>query len=233
MKLPSVDFPTFTIKLISVDTPVKFRPFTVKEEKILLIAENSNDEGDILVAIQQIITNCCLSPIDVSKLPLFDVEYFFLQLRSKSVSNISTVKYRDKEDEIVRDFDIDLDTIVPTIPEGHSRVVKLSNNYSITFNYPTIQLLKKFSKLNDPIETPIEFIANCMDTIVQDDEVFDCSSYPIEAKLEYVNELSTKNFETIISTFVNTIPTLKYELKYVNNNGKTVTIKLEGYRDFF
>lgn len=231
MKLPVIDSPIFEIKLVSLEEPVKYRPFTVKEEKILLIAEESNDDKDILNAIRQVIQNCCMSTVDVSKLPLFDIEYLFLQLRSKSVSNISTLRYRDKEDNEVREFDIDLDTIKPEIDPKHSTTIKLSNSVTITFKYPTIEDVSKIK--TDSEDASIELVASCIDTILDEDELFVADNFTLEEKVEFINQLNTKSFENVLVTFVESMPKMTHTLKYVNNNGNKREIVLEGYRSFF
>ena len=234
MSLPIPNSPIFTVKLLSVKDPVKFKPFTVLEEKIFLIAEEGGDEKEILYAIRQVLSNCCVSKIDVNKLPLFDVEYFFLQLRAKSVSNISTVKYRDNEDNIVRDFDIDLDSIVPIENPNHKTSFKLTDTMAVNFKYPTIEDLLGVQnlKIND-LETAIETISVCLDVIVDGEEVYEASNYSREEKIDFINGLSTKQFEGIVETFVETMPKMQHIIKYVNALGNDREIILEGFRSFF
>jgi hypothetical protein len=231
MKLPKIDAPIFEIKLVSVDKPVQYRPFTVKEEKILLVAEEGKDDKDILTAIKQVLNNCLVSKIDVNKLPLFDVEYFFLQLRSKSVSNVTTLKYRDKADNMVRDFEVDLDTIKPTIHPNHSKVVKITDNITIEFKYPSIEMAMKVDRTS--ANADIDFMAECIDKIYEGDEVFFAENFNKEEKIEFITSLSTKMFDKIIKTFIDTVPTLAHTLEYTNNNGDQRKIVLEGYRSFF
>lgn len=231
MQLPKIDSPIFEIKLISVPNPVKYRPFTVKEEKILLIAEESREDKDILEAIKQVINNCCVSSIDVNRLPMFDIEYFFLQLRSKSVNNITTLRYKDKKDNIVRDFQIDLDTIKPQIDPKHNKVVKITDNIAIEFKYPSLETAMKIDRESDNAD--LQYIAHCIDKIYEGEEIFDAENYTLEQKLEFVNGLSTKMFKKIVETFIDTMPTLSHTLEYVNNEGDQRKIVLEGYRSFF
>lgn len=231
MQLPKIDAPIFEIKLISLPKSVKYRPFTVKEEKILLIAEESNDDKDILNAIKQVINNCCIDDIDVNKLPLFDIEYFFLQLRSKSVSNITTLRYRDKKDNIVRDFDVDLDTIKPTIHPNHSNLVKVTNSISIEFKYPSLETAMRVDRTADNAD--LQYVAECIDKIYEDDEIYDADNFTQEQKVEFISGLSTKMFKKIVETFIDTIPTITHTLSYMNSHGEKREIVLEGYRSFF
>lgn len=231
MKLPKIDSPVFQIKLISIDIPVKFRPFTVKEEKILLIAEESKDPSDILTAIKQVINNCCISDIDIDKLPVFDIEYFFLQLRSKSVNNITTLKYKDKKDEIIREFDVNLDEIKPKVDPTHSNIIKITDRITVQFKYPSINMAIKINKLQSP--TNVEYLAECLDKVYEEDEVYEASNFKFEERVDFINSLNSKMFDQIMNTFIKTMPKLTHTIEYQNKEGENRTIVLEGYRSFF
>lgn len=231
MKLPKIDSPVFQIKLISIDIPVKFRPFTVKEEKILLIAEESKDPSDILTAIKQVINNCCISDIDIDKLPVFDIEYFFLQLRSKSVNNITTLKYKDKKDEIIREFDVNLDEIKPKVDSTHSNIIKITDRITVQFKYPSINMAIKINKLQSP--TNVEYLAECLDKVYEEDEVYEASNFKFEERVDFINSLNSKMFDQIMNTFIKTMPKLTHTIEYQNKEGENRTIVLEGYRSFF
>ncbi|MCA6385863.1 MAG: baseplate protein [Cytophagales bacterium] len=231
MKLPKIDSPIFQIKLISIDTPVKFRPFTVKEEKLLLIAEESKEPADILSAIKQVINNCCVSDIDIDKLPVFDIEYFFLQLRSKSVSNITTLKYKDKKDEIIREFDVNLDEIRPKVDSNHSNIIKITDKITVQFRYPSINMAIRINKMQSP--TNVEYLAECLDKVYEEDEVYEASNFKFEERVDFINSLNSKMFDQIMNTFIKTMPKLSHTIEYQNKEGENRKIVLEGYRSFF
>lgn len=231
MKLPKIDSPIFQIKLISVDKPVKFRPFTVKEEKILLMAEEGKDNREILLAIKQVINNCCLSEIDIDDLPLFDIEHFFLQLRSKSVNNISVLKYRDNSDNIIREFEINLDDIKPIVDPNHTNTIKITNKITVRFKYPSLEVALKLSKLEN--STNIEYLAECLDKVFEEDEVYEGENFSLEQKVEFINSFDSKSFEKVVNSFITTMPRLSHKLEYVNSKGENRTIVLEGFRSFF
>lgn len=231
MKLPKIDSPIFQIKLISVDKPVKFRPFTVKEEKILLMAEEGKDNREILLAIKQVINNCCLSEVDIDDLPLFDIEYFFLQLRSKSVNNISVLKYRDNSDNIIREFEINLDDIKPIVDPNHTNTIKITNKITVRFKYPSLEVALKLSKLEN--STNIEYLAECLDKVFEEDEVYEGENFSLEQKVEFINSFDSKSFEKVVNSFITTMPRLSHKLEYVNSKGENRTIVLEGFRSFF
>ena len=232
--LPVINAPTFEVQLLSIDTPVRYRPFTVKEEKILLVAEESDDEKDVLYAIRQIVQNCSVSQVDAARLPLFDLQYLFLQIRAKSVNNVSTVKYRDKEDEQIREFDIEFDKIVPTQDPNHKTEIKLDDNTIVCFRYPTIESMMKQENLKlDDLDSSMEMIADCIDKIVQGDEVFLGDDYTSAQKLEFIENLPTDKFELILDQFVLTMPKMTYTIKYTNEMGHDREIVLEGFKSFF
>jgi hypothetical protein len=231
MKLPKIDSPIFQIKLISIDKPIKFRPFTVKEEKILLMAEEGKDNLEILTAIKQVINNCCVSDLDIDNLPLFDIEYFFLQLRAKSVNNVSVLKYKDNSDNIIREFEVSLDDIKPTIDPKHSNTVKITDNITVTFKYPSLEMALKLGKLENT--TNIEYLAECLDKVFEEEEVYDASNFSLEQKIEFISSFNSKIFEKVVSTFINTMPKLSHKIEYVNAKQEKRVIVLEGFRSFF
>lgn len=231
MQLPKIDSPTFQVKLVSIDKPVRFRPFTVKEEKILLMAEEGKDNWEVLSAIRQVINNCCISEIDVDKLPLFDIEYFFLQLRAKSVNNISTLRYKDNNDNITREFEVNLDDIKPIIDSNHSNTIKITDKITVKFRYPSLDIAIKLSKMEKT--TNVEYLAECLDKVFEQDEVYDASLFTFEQKLEFINSFNSKAFEKVVEAFISTMPKLKHKIEYVNSKEEKRTITLEGFRSFF
>ena len=232
--LPTLNAPTFETKLISLDMPVRYRPFTVKEEKILLIAEEGKEEKEVLFAIRQILQNCLVTQIDVNRLPLFDLEYLFLQIRSKSVTNVSTVKYRDLEDEEVREFEINFDKITPQLDPNHTTEIKLQNDFIVTFKYPTIEMLSKIdiNKI-DEVETSLEMVAECLDKIIQGEDAYLAENYTQEERMSFLESLSVPQFEKILDEFVTSMPKMVYKINYTNNLGNEREIVLEGFMSFF
>lgn len=231
MQLPKIDSPIFQVKLISIDKPVRFRPFTVREEKILLMAEEGKDSWEILSAIRQVINNCCISEIDVDKLPLFDIEYFFLQLRAKSVNNVSTLRYKDNNDNIIREFEVNLDDIKPIVDVNHNNTIKITDKITVKFKYPSLDVAIKLSKIENT--TNVEYLAECLDKVFEEDEVYDASLFTFEQKLEFINSFNSKAFEKVVKSFISTMPKLKHKIEYVNSKEEKRTINLEGFRSFF
>ena len=138
MPLPKIDYPIISIKVPSLKKDFRFRPFLVKEEKLLLMAKESDNASDILLAIKQIVTNCSLDDnLKIDKLALFDLEYIFLKLRAVSVDNVVKVAYKDYEDNKVYDFDINLDKIEVKFPEKNDPKIKISEKTGIIMRYPS------------------------------------------------------------------------------------------------
>ena len=152
MTLPSIETPRYELTLPSTDKVIKYRPFLVKEEKILLVAMESNDNKEILNAIREILTACTYEEIDVNTLPIFDIEYIFLQIRSKSVGEVSKVKLLCPDDkETYADVEIDLTKVNVQVDDAHTNNVLIDENrkLGIVFNYPTLGMTKAGFNVDD------------------------------------------------------------------------------------
>ena len=227
MSLPRLEYPIFQTELISIG-PVKFRPFTVKEEKIFLIAQESKADVDIVNAIKQVASNCTDirgQSINIDKIPVFDIEYLFLQLRCKSVGDLIEYKFRDLEDKKIYDHQIDVNSIKPVAGPNHSNRVILSNGMILDFRYPTL------SDLN--VNNKIEIIVTCLEKIFDADTTYDAASYSREEREEFVNTIGKPDYEKIIELFVDSMPKISYTVKYKNSNNKNKEFTLEGLNDFF
>ena len=148
MNLPILETPTYELKLISVDEPVKYRPFLVKEEKILLTAMEGEDSIEIINAVKQILKNCTLDYLDVEVLPTFDMEHLFLNIRSKSVGETSDIIIECEKCEESIPINIDLSDIYPTIDENHTPQIKLNDSITIEMKYPTMENLSSYTQLD-------------------------------------------------------------------------------------
>jgi hypothetical protein len=163
MPLPKIDQPIFDMTIPSIGKTITFRPFLVKEEKILLIAQQSGNDTDVIRAIKQILNNCVLEDIDLDSLAIFDIEYMFLKLRSKSVNNIVKLSYRDVEDGEVYDFELDLDTIEVTIPENIGSKIEINDTVGMTMKYPSASITDRLKDFDTEVDLMTFFIVNCID----------------------------------------------------------------------
>jgi hypothetical protein len=233
MSLPKIQYPIFELTLPSSKETVKYRPFTVKEEKLLLISQESEDQKERIRAMRQIVNNCCFDlSQDIGLLPSFDLEYCFLKIRSKSVGNIVELKYRDLTDNKIYNFEVDLDELEVTFSDDHNSTIKINDTLGIVMKYPTVELLNSIkTDIEDP-ETVFEVIKKCVATIYDEDNTYDTKDYTDKEIAEFVESIPAKAFEDI-TKFFETIPVLKHELHYKDSEGTDKTITLQGIDDFF
>lgn len=233
MALPKIEYPIHNIKVPSKDKTYKFRPFLVKEEKILLMAKESKNSYDILTAIKQIVNNCSIEEgFDVDKITLFDLEYIFLKLRAVSIDNMISVTYRDKEDNKLYSFDVDLNEIDIEVPEKMDNVVKITESSGMLLKYPPATLYSDKDFLELEQDHLFEIIVRCVDKFYENDEVTEASEYTFKEIGDYLETLDLKAFKQIQDFLLKT-PTIKKELVYTNSLNKKKKIVLKSLNDFF
>lgn len=231
--LPKIDYPVYKIKIPSLKKDSQFRPFLVKEEKLLLMAKESENGADILAAIKQIINNCSIdSKFDVNKLAIFDLEYVFLKLRSISVDNIVKVSYKDNEDEKIYDFDIDLNKVEVIFPEKIDNNIKITNKSGIIMKYPSADLYDDQEFLTLEKDYLFELIIRCIESIYYEDQVYSSKDYKKEDLNEFLESLDIKTFEKV-QKFLLSAPKLEHKIKYKNSLEHDREIVLSSLNDFF
>jgi len=231
MALPKIDQPLFDLIIPSTGKKIAFRPFLVKEEKILLIAQSGGD-GEIIRAIKQIINNCVIEDINVDDLATFDLEYMFLKLRAKSVNNLIKLSYRDNEDDELYDFEVDLDTIEVEIPKDINSKIKINETVGMTMKYPSAGISDKISEFENEVELLTFFITNCIDTIYDEETVYVANDYSAKDLNEFLDSLDVSTFDKI-REFFEKIPKMRHTINYTNKLGNERTIELSSIRDFF
>ena len=231
--LPKIDYAVYKIKVPSLKKEFQFRPFLVKEEKLLLMAKESENSSDILSAIKQIINNCSMDPkFDVNKLAVFDLEYVFLKLRAISVDNMVKVSYKDNEDQKVYDFEIDLNKIEVIFPEKTENNIKITNKSGIVMRYPSAELYDDKDFLNLEKDYMFELIVRCIDTIYYEDQVYSSKDYKKEDLNEFLESLDIKTFDKI-QQFLLSVPRMEHKIQYKNSLGNDREIVLSSLNDFF
>lgn len=231
MGLPKLQVPIFNCKLHSVNDQVKFRPFTVKEEKILLIAKESIEDSNVLLdSVRQIVGNCLVSKLDVSKLPMFDLVYLFVQLRSKSIGNILELNLRDNEDNKVYKVEVNLDNIKLTTNPEHNNKIKLNDTVGLIMKYPTVETLK--GKNLDNIDDSIEVVKQCIESVYDSDNVYKLKDQTKEEIEEFFNSMSVQNLADI-RTFFDTMPTMNHSVTYTNSKGTVQSYEVNNLKNFF
>lgn len=233
MGLPKINLPLFETKLISTGRKkIKYRPFTVKEEKILLIAQESDDIEQVILAIKQIIGNCC-EDVKVDKLPMFDLEYLLMQIRGKSVNNVIEFQITDPETEKPVTLELNVDEIKMTKPKGHNREISIGEDAYIVMDYPMLDDVTKFLNTDEEKDNNIfDIMLSCIGSVVQGDEVYNLEDFSEEEVLEFVDSFSTQTIEKI-KEFFETIPVMRCEQTYTNANGDEKQVVLEGVETFF
>ena len=233
MSLPKLSHPIFELTLPSTKQTLKYRPFLVKEEKILLTAQSSGEPKDIILSIRQVINNCILTEgIDVEDLTTFDLEYLFIKIRAKSVNNIITLTYRDMDDDKKYDVEVDLDTIEVLEDPKHTNIVDLENGLVLQMKYPRADLASSLKVVDGELDIFFEVLKNCIDVIIEGETQYKASDYSSEELDEFVQSLDVNSFKKI-QDFFSTMPKLYHEIKYTNSLGKEKVIPLTNLNDFF
>jgi len=232
-ELPKIDLPIYNINIPSLKNSFKFRPFLVKEEKLLLMAKESENQSDILVAIKQIVNNCVLDKkLDVNKLSLSDLEYIFLKLRAVSVDNIVKVAYKDTEDNKIYEFEVDLNEVELILPENANNNIRITENAGIIMRYPPASLYDDKDFLNLEKDYMFELIVRCIDKIYLGEEVYEAKQYKKKQLDEFLENLSIKVFEDIQKFLLNS-PKVEHKIKYKNSLNNDREIVLSSLNDFF
>lgn len=234
MALPKIDLPIFEVIVPHSGESVKMRPFTVKEEKVLLVAQEAEDASAELIAMKQVLGNCLID-VDVDNLPLFELEFLLLQLRARSVDNLITFNVSDPDTNEAVTLELKVDEIDITIPEGHamSKEVKLNDNYNLFLKYPSIDAFGVITTM-DPEDPLINYyiMRECLDKVASEDEIDNFSDYTSEEIDAFMEDLPGAVLQKIVK-FFETMPKLRHEIKYTNSEGKEQTFVVEGTRSFF
>lgn len=234
LALPKFSHPILNFEIPSKKIKMNFRPFLVKEEKLLLMAKSSEENTDILTAIKQVVNNCALDPtFNINALTIFDLEFLFLKLRGSSINNIIKVSYEDSEDKKIYDFEIELDKVVIKFPEKSEPKVEITPTTGIILKYPPASLYDDKGFLSTKEESIMfELITRCIDQIYDDKTVYLGKDYKKEELLEFVESLDVKTFESI-QNFLKDSPKMEYIIKYNNSKGSARSITLSTLSDFF
>lgn len=234
MALPQLNNSKYSVFVPGLDKEVTFRPYLVKEEKILMIAMESNNQKQILGAIKDVIDACVFDDIDVNKLAVFDLEVLFLHLRAKSVGErISiNVKCQDTECNFQSPVEVDLDDIKSPKITSDDKVVMLSEDIGLTLRYPSFEDIQRFDpEYLEKIDGIMELLVLCIDNIFDTEEVYEDSSD--KEKMEFIENLNTDQFQSI-SSFFDSMPSLKHDLEFTCAKcEKENKVELKGIQSFF
>ena len=232
MPLPKIDQPLFDMTIPSTGKKILFRPFLVKEEKILLIAQQSENDSEIIRAIKQILNACIKEELDIDSLAIFDLEYMFLKLRARSVNNVVKLSYRDIEDGELYDFELDLDTIEVKMPEVINSKIEINDTVGMTMKYPAASITDRMKDFENEVDLMTFFIVNCIDSIYDEDNVYVASEFSEAEITEFLDGLDVMSFEKI-RQFFESVPRLYHKIEYTNSIESKRTIELTSLKDFF
>lgn len=226
MALPKITQPLFPVTIPSTGKKTTFRAFTVKEEKALLIAQESKDSNHVMIALKQLIESC-VQDVNVKDLAIFDVEYLLLKIRSKSADNIVEFNMKDEDtDESVK-FSVDLDKLDVVKQKDHTNIIDINSDIKMVMRYPKIDDLA-----NSDSDNMFSVIDSCIDKIVEGEEVYMMSEASDEERRDFIDSLNTKVLSDI-KTFFDTMPKVKHVHTYKNKNGDEKSFTLEGLDSFF
>ena len=230
MSLSFIKVPEYDLTL-SNNNVVKYRPFLIKEEKILLMAVESKDEAEMNNALINIVQSCTLSKIDVTKLPVYDFEYLWLNIRGKSVGEQIDLKLKCPDDEKQTvDYSLKIEDVKPDLNKKFERKVEFEKDYGVIMKVPTI---KHISNKKTLLDLSYGLVRDCIDQIYNGDEVFEAADLSVKELDEFVEHLTTRQFN-LIRKYFESLPVVSHLIKYKNpKSGKDFTLTLQGASDFF
>ena len=240
MPLPTVATPTYELKLPSSNKKIKYRPFLVKEEKVLIIALESKSQTEITNAVKDVLKQCILTKdVNIDALPTFDIEYIFLNIRAKSIGEAIKVLVTCPDDgETEVPVTIYVDEIKVVKSKEHKTDIVLDDNMTLRMKYPSINqfIETNFDTNEDPKESvnkTFKIISECIDTIYTQEDAWDAKDYTSKERVEFVEQLNSKQYKEV-EKFFSTMPKLSHKIQITNpNTKKKSTVVLEGLADFF
>ena len=240
MPLPTIETPTYELKMPSSGKKIKYRPFLVKEEKILIIALESRNQNEITNAVKDVLKKCILTRgVKVDDLPTFDIEYIFLNIRAKSIGEdirLTVTCPDDRETQVP--VTIYVDEIKVTKPEGHTTDVVIDDKLTLRMKYPSLNQFveNNFEVDDDPevlVNKTFKVVADCMDTVFTEEDAWEAKDYTSTERVKFVEQLNSKQYKKVENFFA-TMPKLSHTIEVVNpNTKKKSSIVLEGLADFF
>tara|TARA_Y100000389_G_scaffold154875_1_gene155452 strand:- start:281 stop:982 length:702 start_codon:yes stop_codon:yes gene_type:complete len=233
MALPKLATAKYELTLPSTGKKIEYRPFLVKEEKILLTAQSTGEDADMLRAVEQIIENCTFGELKVGELPFFDIEYVFIKLRSKSIGEVATVNLLCPDDGETRvEVDINLDEVECVRDVTHNAEIQLTEEVGIKLDYPRIDSIASMAQVSDS-EAGFAIVKQCISQIYDKENVYAKSDMDSKELDEFIDSLSHGQFEKV-QEFFDTMPKVKHAVKVKNpNTGVESEVVVEGMQNFF
>ena len=236
MALPKLTTPTYELEIHSTDEKISYRPFLVKEEKILLMAMESGKNEDIVNAVKQIVSECTFNKLKLGTMPMFDVEYIFLNIRAKSIGEISKLKLLCPDDnKTYVNVEVNLEDVQVQVGDDHTNKIELTDNMGMIMTYPTIDSFAESGIQQINADNMIDIIGSCILQIYEDngEKVYEAKDQTKKELSEFIEQMNTSQFKQV-QKFFDTMPRLKHEIKVKNPKTKKMNdITLSGLNDFF
>lgn len=233
MPLPKIEKPLFELTVPSQNRTVLCRPFVVREEKILLTAQLSGNEKDIVLAIKQVLVNCIEDPsFNAEDMTTYDLEHMFLKLRARSVNNIIEVSYKDNEDEKIYKFEIDLDEVEMLKDKEINNKIMITDDIGMILKFPSVSVLSAIPSEVDSTDLVEYLVLASIDQIFDENEVYPAKDQDEQELKDFIDNLDVETFDKL-REFFNSIPSLYYKIEYKNSLGNQRTIELTTLSDFF
>ena len=234
MALPITEHPLIDVHIHSLNKGVKFRPFLVKEEKLLVLANETKDPLEMIKATQQVVTNCSFGEVNGDELPVFDMQNIFLELRKVSISEIVESRLLCGHCEKPNDVMIDLNDFKLVTGEGHTKEIRLADNVTVEMRYPNPVEISQLANAQDAESSDIFKVAEqCIDKVYYEDTIIDGEDFDEKSREEFIENLESTQF-ALLRAFFETMPAIENELKFVCKScEKENVVYLNGYFDFF
>jgi len=236
MALPKLNTPTYELEVPSTDEKIKYRPFLVKEEKILLMAMESGKNEDIVQAVKDIVNECTFGKVELGTMPIFDVEYIFLNIRAKSVGEVSKLKILAPDDKKTYiDTEVNLTEVQVQVGDNHTNKIELTDDMGMIMTYPTIDSFQKSGIQTINAGNMLDVISACILQIYEEkgEKVYEAKDQTPKELTEFVEQLNTQQFKKL-QEFFDTMPRLKHTIKVKNpKTKKSGDVTLNGLNDFF
>ena len=236
MALPKLTTPTYELEIPSTDEKISFRPFLVKEEKILLMAMESGKNEDIVNAVKQIVSECTFNKLKVGTMPMFDIEYIFLNIRAKSIGEVSKLKLLCPDDKkTYADVEVNLEEVQIQVDGDHTNKIELTDSMGMIMTYPTIDSFAESGIQQINASNMTDIIGKCILQIYENngEKVYEAKDQTQKELQEFIEQMNTNQFKQV-QKFFDTMPKLKHEVKVKNpKTKKTSEVILQGLNDFF
>ena len=240
MPLPTIETPTYELKLPSSNKKIKYRPFLVKEEKILILALESKNQDEVTNAVTDVLKKCILTKtVDIDSLPTFDIEYLFLNIRAKSIGEdikMTVICPDDRETKV--SVTVYVDEIKVIKPKDHTTDIVIDDKMTMRMKYPSLNQFveNNFDVKDDPevmVDKTLKVVADCIDTVYTEEDAWEAKDYTPTERVKFIEQLNSKQYKKV-EKFFSTMPKLSHTIEVINPNTKEKSsVVLEGLADFF